>query len=256
MSILGRGPLGFRGWLCISGLLIFLAGSSLGFLAGAYLGPEPSREEPFVEPAAQLSPAILHVSNEEIYKRLRLGEGQRTRVDGILASHFQNLQRIRREREDLGRKVEEDLLSLLDEGQREDMRQIIRQINLSGVEERVSQKVHYYKRELKLTAKQEEEVYPIFLADQLDKDECMRDCGRRAARDELRQRFAKMNEERAGKLRPILTEAQWTTFRELEAKKQSWTSSPGDGPFKRGSGGPRPSRDREPEAAGNRPATP
>src|SRR5262245_51981483 len=173
MNILGKGPLGFRGWLCISGLLIFLAGTSLGFLAGAYFGPEPNREEAFVEPA-QLSPAILHITNEEFYKRLNLGEGQRAKVDGILAAHFQNLQRIRREREDLGQKVEQDLLSLLDEGQREDMRQIIRQINISGVEERVSQKVHYYKRELKLSAKQEEEVYPIFFNDQLDKDECMR----------------------------------------------------------------------------------
>jgi hypothetical protein len=142
------------------------------------------------------------------------------------------------------------------------MRQIMRQINFNGVAERVSQKILYYKRELRLSGKQEEEVYPIFLSDQLDKDECLRTCGRRRSggdkltRDQVRERFASMNEERAKKLRPILTDAQWTKFRELEARRQSWPSAPEDPRFPRGPAEPPLPLAPGPAVPGDRPAAP
>jgi hypothetical protein len=228
--------IGLKGWLLVAGLLILAAGTSLGFLAATYLAQGARREGPEVEMGGPEGP-IPHITNPDFYNSIGLREEQRAQADRILSSHLDKLKRIREEREALGKKVESDLVELLhlDEAQSERMRQFIRQIKISEVAERVSQKVAYYKRELALNAQQEEAVYSIFLDDQLKKDEFFRDLRARAEKgggEEVRKKMSLMSEERDQKLRPILTDAQWAKLKELEKRRErDFFRRPGPGPF-------------------------
>jgi hypothetical protein len=135
----------------------------------------------------------------------------------------------------LSRKVEADLLALLDEEQIDRMREIIRCIRLDELAERVSQKVVRYKLELKLNARQVEEMYPIFLADQLKKDDLFRSLRKpkgpsRASHEEIRGAMDRLKGERDSKLRPILSDEQWERFRKIEEGRFGGRDRPRPGP--------------------------
>jgi hypothetical protein len=218
--------LGVKGWLALAGLLLLTAGGSLGFLAAGYFGSAPRRDDPEPESPVVESPPIF--KNSDIYDRLGLAQGQRAQADRILSAHLQGLRRIRDERETLGKKVEEELLALLDEGQKEQMRHLMHQIKINDVFERVSQKVASYKPDLALAPKQEEEVLSVLLADQLKKDEFFRDLescrakGEKRSGEEVKKALDSMTEERDQKLRPILSDTQWARWKEIQKKRRDW----------------------------------
>jgi hypothetical protein len=211
--------IGVRGWLLIAGALTLGAGTSLGVLASTYIVHGSRPRESFEERRPGVG-RILDITNPKAYDLLGLSEPQRRQVDRILGDHFLRLVKIRQEREALVRKLEGDLTALLDETQRERMQEIKWQVKYSETVDAVLSKVSTYKLDLDLTPEQEEKVYTIFLADQIKKDEVLKD--RSLSGDEKRKRYLLLSDERAAKLRPVLGEEQWKRFRAIEEKKRSF----------------------------------
>jgi len=233
--------MGLRGWLAVSGVLILAAGSSLGFLAGTYFGKFGPNEAVFPEPERPEPTEILHVTNSRVYDLLGLNPDQRDRADLILSSYFHEMKSLQTEWDALGQKMEADLLGLLDAGQREQMREIIRQIRINEVAGTVSLKLALYRRELNLTMEQEDTLYPILLSSQLDKNEYYRDLHLRRARGEnithevVWKRICSINEERDKKIRPFLTAEQFIGFKELVNRKR-WGKQSSKKPVKKPAG--------------------
>ncbi len=239
---MARKFLGLKGWIALSGVLIFAAGASVGFLASTFLDTDRRQLEDFAEPHVA-APDIIPETNSKVWDLLNLEEAQRAQANQILAAHLQKLKRLRDEWESLGQKVESDLLALLDEGQREQMRGIIRQIKITEVAGRVSQKLPEYKRELKLSEQQEDALYKVLLSDQVARDVYLRNVrvrrgkGEKVEHAEIMREMGKMNEERAEKLKTFLADEQLASFREIEKRRMFWG----------GEGRGRPSERRPPQ---------
>jgi len=216
-----------RSWLAASAGLLFAAGASLGFLAATRLQSGVETAPSYADSPPQES-QIIQVTNERVYELLGLGKEERAQADRILGAHFERHKRLRQEREALNRKLEADLEELLDDGQRGLLREIIRTMDLHKAMEVVSLRVAPYKRELRLDPSQEEKFYSAFLDDRLRKDEHFRECGRRrdrgekVSREETEEVFKRLNQERAQRLRPILSDEQWEKFKKLEEGRRDW----------------------------------
>ncbi len=242
--------LGVKAWLALSGVLVFAAGASIGFLASNLLD---DRDDSFPEP--QPAAQIHIIDNTTVYNELKLTAAQRQKADAILSAHFQEMRRLRRELDGLGAKMEKDLLDILDAGQQERMREIMRQLKLPDVAGRVSSTLAWYRREMGLTQQQEESLYPIFLAHQIEVDEHFRAASAKRARGETVDRkqvladVSKKADEIAVKVQAFLTPEQMTKFRELEKRRMGW--------FGRGPHGERKDGERkEGEKSASRTAAP
>ncbi len=217
-----------KSWLLVSAVLLLASGVSVGFLAATYLVVRNNTEPGFPEPDQPAASEVFHVTNSKIYDLLGLDQGQRTEADQILSVYFQKMKHLREEWDAMGLKMEADLLDLLDTGQREQMREIMRQIRINEVAGDVSRKLALYCRELKLTPQQEENLYPIFLADQLTKNEYFRDLHLRESRGEsvehqkVMSTLSRMGEERAEKIRPHLTGEQFAKYQEIQMKRRKF----------------------------------
>jgi hypothetical protein len=219
--------LGVRGWVAVSAALLFAAGAGAGYFAAISGLGDADGDPVFAEPIQ--SDSGLHVTNSEVYDGLGLGPEQRSQADRILSEHFQRIRRLREEREALGSKVESDLLALLDEGQREKMRDFLRQIKIHEVAGMVTERLAMYKRQLNLGTREEDMLYQVLLTHQLDRDEAIRKlmekrrCGEKVARGEFGKVFASAQEDLLAKVKPILSEEQFSHFKEIEKRwQQGW----------------------------------
>ena len=226
-------PRGLKAWLIASGLLVLLAGASVGFWVGAQFGGRSIVRGRFgVEDASMDGPTLpvasLHLTDERIFERLGLQPEQRVEVEACLAQFLGHVRHIQDEREAAGRQVESDLVSLLDEGQREQMLSIMREFRVDEVAEKVTQKVRRYRIELKLSNSQEETFYRVLLSNQLAKDDLSRGfCARKqaigydAARKEWADALQKLSAECSSKLEPLLSPEQWKRYREISERGRS-----------------------------------
>ncbi len=258
---------GLKGWAFLATGLVFAAGASTGFVASRFwLDPENRQEE--IEPAPAPATGILvSVTNSRVYDHLGLKPEQRAQADKILGAHFERLKRLREERESIGERVVNDLLALLDESQREGMRQILRDLKISEGWEEVSWRLAYYKAELSLTPKQEDVVFPILANERLVRDEIIREMRGSRPKEEKKessvserkdekpdreamekrrlateQKLSELREARTQKFRAILTDDQFQRYQKLEEKRERergrWGRGPRPGGGPKGGGGP------------------
>jgi hypothetical protein len=226
------GSLRVKGWLAVSGILLLGAGASLGYLFASFRGDDEGRRvddeaEPR-PPATDIATSVAGITNSKVWELLHLDETQRAHADRILNAHLQKLRHLREEWDQLGQKVEADLLGLLDEGQREQMVGIIRQIKINEVARRASDRLVELKRELKLTEKQEDAVYSLLLSDLVDRDQYFRSVHERRRHKEqvehaeVMKACEKMNDALREKMKAILDEGQFSKFKEIEKRRQPW----------------------------------
>ena len=232
---MGRAFLGVRGWLAVSGILILLAGASLGFLGGSLFHQPPSYEEVFSEPSGA-SPVVdpsTPYTTSKVCEMLGMSTEQQGKLNHVLAEHFGKLKRLREEIDAAGARVEEEIVALLDEGQRDRWRQITREIKIIEKTKRVSEEVASLRHDLSLSAQEESQAYPIFLNFHLASDEYQRKVRYRRAHGEqvdhqqVGRYFAKLQEEKLESLRPILGDERVGKLREIEKRRWSPRSASG-----------------------------
>ena len=225
------GSLRVKCWLAVSGILLFGAGASLGFLLASLRDDEGRHGEDEADPrppATDLATSVASVTNSKVWDLLHLDEAQRAHADRILNAHLKNLKHLREEWDQLGQKVETDLLALLDEGQREQMVGIIRQIKINEVARRASDRLEELKRALKLNEKQEDAVYALLLSDLVDRDLYFRSVHDRRRRkekvehQEVVKAVEKLNDALREKMKPLLDDGQFCKFKEIEKRWQFW----------------------------------
>jgi len=211
-----RGGFGVRGWMAVSGALLFAAGASLGYLGANWSRGEPTDEVAFADPV-QVGP-ILGPTNSEVYDRLGLGPDQRALADEILSDAFTRIRRLREEREALAAKVEADLLALLDEGQREKMKYILREIKIVEVAGMVSEQLARYKGELSLGPGEEKELFNALIEFQVAWGNLVRTQNPwRPGSDRVKfgKDVGRLQEELLSKAEKFLTKEQFAKFKAM-----------------------------------------
>jgi hypothetical protein len=260
------GSLRVKGWLTVSGILLLGAGASLGFLIASYRDDDARRGDDEADPrppATDIATSVAAVTNSKVWDLLHLDETQRAHADRILNAHLQKLRHLREEWDQLGQKVEDDLLALLDEGQREQMVGIIRQIKINEIGRRGSDRLVELKRELKLSEKQEDAVYALLLSDLVDRDQYFRSVHARRRsktnieRGEVMKACEKLNDALREKMKAVLDDGQFCKFREIEKRWQPWGARQGEKsstPAVPGSSPKAPPPEVRPPATGSGPA--
>src|SRR4030095_8866258 len=160
------GQLLMRGCLLVSSLFVFLAGTAVGFFAARTCcreEPPPPRGVRFGPPFMGLDDLAPFYTSEQVYKDLRLDEGQRSKIEGLFSDHKKSVEKAHQDSAKLSEELRKGIYAILTPEQEKEFRKIREEYAVREMESQVGQEILGLKRDIPLTDEEEALVRPIYL---------------------------------------------------------------------------------------------
>jgi hypothetical protein len=213
-----------RFWLALTGALIFAAGAAVGFSASRGLCPAVAPSE-----ALPMSEAFLDAPalSKDVYEGLGLTDDQRQRLDGLLATHYREVSRIRASTTDVFNGLDKGVDALLTSEQRERLQLIREKYTQREIQLKVRHEILGYS-DLNLSPEQADKVYPILFDAELARRETFRSCkakekqGEEVTRDHVRGLMGEISARRDARLQEVFSPEQWELYRERKDRERKF----------------------------------
>jgi hypothetical protein len=156
-----------RGWLLVSSLFVFLAGTAVGFVAARTCGTGEQRgprDRPFGPPFMGLDDLAPFFTSEQVYKDLGLDENQRSKIEGLFSDHKKRVGETHQILARLSEELREGIYAILTPEQTKRFTEIREEYAVREMEAQIGREILGLKRDIPLTDEEEALVRPIYLA--------------------------------------------------------------------------------------------
>ncbi len=216
-------------WITLCTLLVFAAGSAVGYLAGdrirsghAVSLPSPPAETDELGAIVDPDPdyPLYLVTSESVYDELALSPDQRERLENLLAIHFDRLRDVRAELTSLSAELRCGVLDVLSEEQAQRFQAVRSRFSESRVQSWVDREIAKLRRELHLVPEQVAGAYGVLFEWGLERKDLFGRKRAGTARTGVLEELEGLRRRRDERLQAILSPEQFSSYVEIQARER------------------------------------